>query len=164
MEPKKQPAKKKTKRKPRLDERQKKFAKGLAKGLPTKKAAEIAGYAPSVAKSSCYALQDNPKIVEEIQDIRARNLAVLARMGCNHETRIAKSISLLEAKKTILAFDDLHEVPDSATQLAALKDVHKLAGDYPADRLDVEVSGGVRVLYDVDPLDIIDITPGDGRE
>jgi hypothetical protein len=76
---------------------------------------------------------------------------------------------MLEAKKTIIAFDDLHEVPDPATQMQALKDIHKIAGDYPADQIDVNTGPDLRRILSeakarrvqVDAADAIDITPAE---
>ena len=128
----------KQKKKRPLNKMQKEFAKGLAKDLPVKTAALLAGYAPSVASSRAYEMSETPQIRSAVDDMRERNRACFKDLGFDHLERLRKIKDLTDANKTIVAFDDLHEVPDSSTQLAATKEALKLCGDYPTERLEVD--------------------------
>ncbi len=74
--------------------------------------------------------------------------------------RIAKFVALTDAKKVVTATDkgiitDEKIYDDGQLQLAAAKELAKLCGDYPADRVEVEHTGGVAVVSNVDdPIDI----------
>lgn len=165
------------KRKRALTQKQKAFAQGLAEGKTIIQAARDAGYSEEVAKGDAYRYSELPQIIEETEDIKTRNRRLLEKAGLGESKRFKKLADLTEAQKVISAVvvnpassdavkaggktTDFIEVPDNTTQLNALKEAHKLAGDYPAERLELDDRRPVRLITSLgDPLkDAIDITP-----
>lgn len=135
----------------------------MSQNQTVKDAAISAGYTPATAHGTAYDIAKDMLDKGVIDDIRQRNQQAMASLGYGHTRRIQKSCELVEAKKTIAAFDDLKEVPDPSTQLAALKDLHKLAGDYPADRIEIDARRPVMVVSTLpDAFEAMrDVTPDD---
>ena len=153
------------KRKPIITKRMKKFAENLAKDMPVKHAALAAGYSENCASSEAYRTADLPQTKKLVEDVRARNNRILERLGMPEAQRLQKFIDLTAAKKVVTASDkgiitDIQEFEDGPLQLNAVKELAKLAGDYPAERHEVEYSGGVELITSV-AGPIIDLNPED---
>jgi phage terminase small subunit len=159
------PPKTQKRKKPIPKKQRRLFANLLAEGLPVCEAAPQAGYSQSVTKSRAYEIAQELSESGEIEEIRQRNQRIAEKLGFPAAVRIAKFIALTDAKKVVTASDkgiitDEKVYEDGTLQLAAAKELSKLTGDYPDDRLQVEHSGGVKLMTDLDPLaSAFDITP-----
>jgi len=155
-----------------LTDKERKYAELRAKDVKPYPAALQAGYTKATARSAGQRIE--PRLAETgvIEDIRERNLRILKESGLGDIERFGKLKDLTEATKVISAVSgksatgttmDFIDVPDNPVQLQALKEAFRLAGDYPADKLEIDDRRPVKVISNVadyDPLaNAIDITP-----
>ena len=153
---------KEKKRKPNYTIRQTKLAYLLAQDIKPYVAGLEAGYSKNTCKSTIYDIVEKSEIKELVEDIRAKNRRVLDELGHGHAKRLQKMIALTEATKPLVLPDvgEVLYVADNPSQVAAAKELHKLAGDYPAEQHEVAYSGGVELISNL-AHPIIDITPDD---